>query len=65
MTHEQALPRVSDQTWQRDERATATRDRCTAPARERDPLTWGEGTAAWPPRATGPTRSDPTAPCST
>jgi hypothetical protein len=31
-------------------------------ARERDPLTWGEGTAAWPPRATGPACSDPTAP---
>jgi hypothetical protein len=33
--------------------------------RERDPLTWWVGTAAWPPRATGPARSDPTAPCST
>jgi hypothetical protein len=33
--------------------------------RERDPLTWGEGTAAWPPRVTGPACSDPTAPCST
>lgn len=38
MTHEQALPRVSDQTWQRDERATATRDRCTAPASRRGTL---------------------------
>jgi hypothetical protein len=33
----------------------------TLPCPERDPLTWGEGTAAWPPRATGPACSDPTA----
>jgi hypothetical protein len=56
------LERDSEHAQRRGERSTTPP---RLPARERDPLTWGVGTAAWPPRATGPARSDPTAPCST